>query len=373
MSLRTTLRDVARLADCHYSTVSLALRNHPRITPATRIKIQAAARKLGCAPDAMLTALAAYRTTRAPLTSHPPIAWLTNHRTRDGWRQYTPCHLDYFEGASGRARERGYKLEAFWLAEPGMNGRRMADILRTRGVNGVLLPPQEEVCTIDFDWASFATVTFGHTLLRPRLHLVANHEYRTMGILFAELKHRNYRDIGLVALREHDARVDHNWLAAYLIEQHRLGHGRKLPALIVDRWSDDTLLEWVERHRPEVIVTKLPEVLACLQRAGYRVPEDMGVAFHSLHERTEGLSGTKKNSFQIGVMAVDVLVDMLHRNERGAPANPQLVMIEGSWVEGRTLRPPAPTEAQLLATPLDDAGIEREYDAPPRIDRMSTV
>jgi hypothetical protein len=48
------------------------------------------------------------------------------------------------------------------------------------------------------------------------------------------------------------------------------------------------------------------------------------------------------------VMAVDVLVDMLHRNERGAPANPQMVMIEGSWVEGCTLRAPIPAHAELV-------------------------
>lgn len=336
---RPTLRDVARLAECHYSTVSLALRNHPRITPETRRRVQEAARQLGYAPDAMLTALAAYRSTRVPAASPTSIAWLTNHHTQEGWRSYTPCNVDYFEGASERARERGYKLEHFWLAQPGMTGRRMAEILRTRGVMGILLPPQERMCAIDFDWESFATVTFGHTLLRPRLHLVANHEYRTMGLLFAELKRRRYRQIGLVDLREHDARVDHNWLAAYLIEQHKLGDAPKLPPLIFDHWSEEEFLRWVGQHRPEVIVTKLPEVLACLKRAGFAVPRDIGVAFHSLHEHTVGLSGTKKNSFHIGVMAMDVLIDMLHRNERGAPAYPQLMMIEGSWVEGQTLRP----------------------------------
>jgi DNA-binding LacI/PurR family transcriptional regulator len=349
---RATLRDVARLAECHYSTVSLALRNHPRITAATRERVHDAARQLGYSPDAMLTALAAYRTRRSPTSLHPTIAWLTNHHTHEGWRNYTPCNIDYFEGASARAAERGYKLEPFWLAEPGMTGRRMAEILRTRGIVGILLPPQERMCSIDFDWESFATITFGHTLLAPRLHLVANHEYRTMGLLFSKLKQRKYRDIGLVDLREHDARVDHNWLAAYLIEQHKLGDARKLPPLIFDRWNDDEFLRWVRLHQPEVIVTKLPEVVACLKRAGYAVPGDIGVAFHSLHERTEGLSGTKKNSFHIGVMAVDLLVDMLHRNERGSPANPHLVMIEGSWVEGETVRPePAAesTDAELVA------------------------
>jgi hypothetical protein len=35
---------------------------------------------------------------------------------------------------------------------------------------------------------------------------------------------------------------------------------------------------------------------------------------------------------------VDLLIDMLHRNERGIPVHPYLLMVEGSWVEGNTLR-----------------------------------
>jgi LacI family transcriptional regulator len=84
--------------------------------------------------------------------------------------------------------------------------------------------------------------------------------------------------------------------------------------LILDRWDTQSFLAWVEDHQPDAIVTKLPEVLYDLKRAGYRVPDDVGVAFHSLDEESRELSGMKKNSFQIGVMAVDLLVDMLHRN-----------------------------------------------------------
>jgi hypothetical protein len=39
------------------------------------------------------------------------------------------------------------------------------------------------------------------------------------------------------------------------------------------------------------------------------------------------------------VMAVDLVIDMLHRNERGVPALAYLLMVEGTWCEGRTVRP----------------------------------
>lgn len=338
MNTRPTIRDVAKLAGCHYSTVSLALRDHPRIAEATRRRVQDAARRLGYEPDAMLAALSAYRLLKQPASNRPVVAWLTNHRQRHGWRS-SACNIDYYNGAVERAKSRGYQIDQFWLAEPTMTARRMSTILRTRGIQGILLPPQESLCSLDLDWSHFSAVTFGYTLLQPRLHLVSNHEYRTMGTLFAELQRRRYGTVGLVDLREHDERVDHNWLAAYLIEQHRLGSRRQLPPLILDEWDDAVFLRWVRTHRPEAIVTKLPAVLDCLERAGYRVPDDMGVAFHSLDENTRQLSGMKKNAWQIGVMAMDLLIDMIHRNERGLPALPHLLMVEGSWVEGRTLRP----------------------------------
>ena len=334
---RATLRDIGRKTGFHYSTISLALRDHPRIPESTKQVIREAAEGLGYRPDAMLSALCAYRLTKRPAKGQAVIAWLTNHRTRAGWRA-SACTRDYFEGASQRAAERGYQVEEFWLSEPGMTGQRMSKILWTRGIRGVLIPPQEHLTAIDLVWDSLSAVTFGYTLLSPRLHLVSNHEYRTMGSLFAELETRHYRRVGLVNLREHDIRVDNNWLAAYLVEQTRLDREHRLAPLVLKRWDAKKLLSWVERYRPDAIVTRLPEVLHSLRRAGYAIPGDIGVAYHTLDEKSCCFSGMKKNSLQIGVMAVDLLVDMLHRNERGIPPRPYLLMVEGSWVEGETLR-----------------------------------
>ena len=334
---RPTIRDIGRKTGFHYSTVSLALRDHPRIPDSTKQIIREAAQRLRYKPDAMLSALCAYRLKKRPPKNQTVIAWITNHRARTGWR-ISACTRDYFEGASQRAKERGYRLETLWLSEPGMTGERMSRILWTRGIQGVLLPPQEQLTGIELAWDSLSAVTFGYTLQHPRLHLVSNHEYRTMGTLFAELEKRCYQRIGLVNLREHDRRVDNNWLAAYLVEQARLRPEHQLPPLVLEQWNAKTFLSWVDRFRPDVIVTRLQEVLLSLRCAGHNVPDDIGVAFHTLDEKSRCLSGMKKNALQIGAMAVDLLIDMLHRNERGVPEHPYLLMVEGSWVEGNTLR-----------------------------------
>src|SRR5271165_2282536 len=164
---RATLRDIARRAGYHYSTVSLALREHPRIPAATRDRIRKIADALGYRPDAALSALCAYREQKLPAHRQSVIAWLTNHRTPAQW-QRSACNRDYFAGASLRAAERGYTIECFWLAEPGMTGRRMTQILWTRGIQGILLPPQERICSIDLDWDKLSAVTVGcHLWIHP--------------------------------------------------------------------------------------------------------------------------------------------------------------------------------------------------------------
>ena len=160
---------------------------------------------------------------------------------------------------------------------------------------------------------------------------------------------RYYQRVGLVNLREHDKRVDNNWLAAYHVEQTRLEPENQLPPLVLEEWNTKTFLSWVEHFRPDAIVARLPEVLLSLRRAGYNVPDDVGVACHTLDEKSRCFSGMKKNSLQIGVMAVDLQIDMLHRNERGIPSRPYLLMVEGSWVEGNTLR----KSPEPCAPPID--------------------
>src|SRR3989304_5016867 len=52
-----SLRQIAKLAGVSAATVSMALRNHPRIPAATRRRVSALARRLGYKPNARIAAL----------------------------------------------------------------------------------------------------------------------------------------------------------------------------------------------------------------------------------------------------------------------------------------------------------------------------
>jgi DNA-binding LacI/PurR family transcriptional regulator len=98
---RATQRDIAIKAGVGRSTVSLALKGHPKISAATRGRIEKAARSLGYEPDPMLSALATYRNRIRTQAFHGTLAWLVNWQPGYDWED-GPYYSAYFAGG-GRA------------------------------------------------------------------------------------------------------------------------------------------------------------------------------------------------------------------------------------------------------------------------------
>jgi len=97
-----TLADVARKAGVHRATVSLSLRNHPRIPVATRERIRAIASELGYRINPLVSALMQSRRTGKP-AKHTALAYVTNYPTRYGWH---PEHHDRRVAACGNRQRR---------------------------------------------------------------------------------------------------------------------------------------------------------------------------------------------------------------------------------------------------------------------------
>ena len=180
MPRQATLQDVAVAAGVHRTTVSLALRDHPRIPAATRERIKAIAGRLGYRINPLVAAL--MQTRRLGRSErHVTLAFVTNYPTRFGWRPKHHDRPDYFPGATRRAHELGYKLEDFWLREPGMTPARFCRILAARGINGLLiarLPPDQHA--LDLEWNRFSCVALGMTLRSPVLHHVTENHFDTV-------------------------------------------------------------------------------------------------------------------------------------------------------------------------------------------------
>lgn len=338
MKKRVTQQDIAAQAGVHRGTVSLALRNNPRIPAQTRQMIQEVAERLGYSPDPMLSSLAAYRTRQRSAAYHGVLAWLVN--TADGYRWEQHIHYrDYHAGAKARAWEHGFALEVFDINQPEMTSSRLAEILAARGIQGILLCPQSAPASVvEFQWERFSAVTFGYSVAKPRLNTVAAAHYISVQRCLRELYCRGYRRIGLATSDKIDQRMNQHYISAYLGEQYRMAPGVNLPPFVADlSINRRAFQEWYAEHRPDAIVTHHYDAVPLLKKAGLNVPRDIGVACPNLPHPGLDLAGVVEDSCHIGGVAVDVIVGMIQRGERGRPDLPQRIHIEGRWSEGKTL------------------------------------
>ncbi len=340
MGVRVTLRNIAKIAGVHFTTVGLALRNDPRIKPGTVAKVQAVARKLGYTRDAMLSALTTYRHTRLSHFSGV-IAEITTYNPVDLKANATERRM--LEAIGGSAKSQGFGFESFQINAAGMTGTQMTRILRARGIQGIVLSPRlpDPGPIPDLDWEYFSPVAVGYSITNLRVHRVCVHHAYNIRLCLHTLRARGYRRIGLVMSRIVFERNFGIGPGSFYAEQCLLPEADRVEPLIVPDITKPVLGKWLREQRIDcVILTDHPlEMQAWIHELGYDVPNEMGICLACRYGLTDGIAGIDEQMDLLGAAAVEVLVPMLQRNERGLPASPHYTLIEGRWVERPTVRP----------------------------------
>ena len=333
---RVTLRDIA--ADCGYSTmtVSIALRNHPKVRPETRRKILESAERLGYKPDPEVSKLMTH--LRHPAThafSHTLAfvnTWPNPRETESGYigRMY--------EGAKQRANAIGFEMEVFQLQEKGMTAKRLSDIFYNRNIRGIFLPPwYGEGEAPDFDWDKFSGVAATLSVSSPRFHRVIPHLFRNTLTAMEELIRLGYQKIGFVDTDDSRHRSNGMLQGAYELKCAEVFKRKAPPALTLHPGGDDELFKWFDRHKPDAILS--PQFCHCrrLRERGVRFPEDCGFLVLDSLQSTEATAIDQRPEM-LGSAAIDVLTAQIFRNEYGPPPDPRLILIEGRLRPGKTTR-----------------------------------
>ncbi len=332
-----TLKDVAQAANVSRMTVSLALRDHSSLPVQTRRRIQQLAKSLGYRPDPQISKLMEQIRSKKPHGKGNVIAYVTAYEDPFAWRKQ-PTQRMYYEGALCRADECGFVLREFCLKERGMTEKRLSEVIRNRGIEGILLGPLPEAKHLfqEFRWEYFSSVKLGHSLLSPSLHRACNQQFQSMVLLLQRLQLAGYREIGLAMALSQDARVNFHWRAAFLATQSLQTKGRKIPMLFSDKWSKAQFDAWFKKYRPEVVVTIGPDVHQWANESGIEVPAEVGIANVDLRPEMNEVTGIDQNSDHVGAAAVDLLISLMKYNERGLPEHPKTLMVDGHFVQGKT-------------------------------------
>lgn len=343
MPPKVTLQDVADKAGVHRATAARAMRNESKISKEVRARVQKLAHEMGYRVNPLVAALMqSRRSTR--LSRQTVIAYVTNYPTRYGWR---PPHIDrpdYFPGAQARALELGYKLEHFWLGEPGMSAERFSNVLSTRSIHGLLmgrLPPKVEEAHLL--WERFSSVAVGRTLRTPRLHYVTEDHYAGAALAVRQMVARGFRRIGFVSTgRDDSPGVLNRWLGGFLREQLKFEPRNRIdPYFFVpepDAGKNPRQLErWLNKWKPDaLLVTEAPPLFEWLKVLKIRA-ENIPMATLVNERLDENWTGIYCDHALLGALAVETLVGLMVRGETGIPEHPHEVLLSGKWMEGASL------------------------------------
>ncbi len=333
------MQTIADEAGVSRMAVSLALRDSPKISTATRKRIHEIAVRLGYRPNPLVSALMTQiRDVRRAPRITTTLAYATAFSSADGWKQPGPF-LDFFAGAKARAESLGYALEEAWVKRPGQTEKRFCDILHNRDIHGLLVAPLPAGGgTLGLDWPRFATATIAYSLASPAIHRASNDQYLSIGVAIEHLMRLGYRRVGLAITDEQDARVLRRWSAGLLVYQQRLAAKDRVPPLLATGSLSDDFTEWFKANKPDVVLSQDPACIEWMRAAGASVPKNVGFVHLALNDADEGFAGINQNARLVGASAIDLIDAQLRRNERGVPASPKTVLIQGRWIDGPTIR-----------------------------------
>ena len=103
-----SMQSIAKRAGVSCQTVSLALRNHPKISVETRTRIQKLADQLGYCPDPFVSSLMARIQSGKPVKQLGTLAFINSFTPSDN-RRHSSIYTEFFEGAAERSRQCGYR------------------------------------------------------------------------------------------------------------------------------------------------------------------------------------------------------------------------------------------------------------------------
>lgn len=321
-----TLKDIARGTGLAVSTVSYALRGAPNVPVATAARVREEAQRLGYRMNARVAELMAQvrRGRGVEVGDRLALVWVEARPTRGLGREVA-------EGARVRAAERGYGMEEFSLNEAGGSPRRLAGILKARGISGVVFAPvfDRSKVVLDWPWESFAMAVIGTAEWNAPLSRAAHHHYEAMRLALDGLARAETRRPAAWLDSETNERAHRGWQAAWLAYGPK-GAARRL-WLVSGEPGAKAIADWLAKVGPDAVVLSDPGHSSRLKAAGWD-----GLVVTLDHRVRSGMPGVHQGYEVIAGHAVDLVVAQLQRNERGLPETPRALLFPGRWVEKTT-------------------------------------
>jgi DNA-binding LacI/PurR family transcriptional regulator len=277
------------------------------------------------------------RRSGRPANFHATLALLTH---------YPPSRAVYFHAEFGqllqsikaRAHAQGYRTEEFNGHDPALTSNRLSEILQHRGIHGVVVTPLHSITEqVELDWSKFSTVAIGYSLTDVPVSRVSHNHFTGLALAARRSRASGYGRLGLVLPRRVHEKVEKRWLAAFLLDQSEHAGRDPVPALLTGDSDEGNFRAWFRAHRPDALLClNLPLVQGWLASLGCDARKIALVGLDR-RPRDRGIAGIDQDYAHIGAVAADTVIGLLRRNEHGLPAKPVNLLLDGTWVDGRSL------------------------------------
>ncbi|EDY81526.1 transcriptional regulator, lacI family protein [Verrucomicrobiia bacterium DG1235] len=341
------MKDVAKVAGVHQTTVSLALRNHPSLPKSTRERIQKLANEMGYRPDPALSALVAYRQATKNQPSEQVIAWIINVKDPKRIREQH-VHRYLMEGAKERASELGYKLDTFWFGTEYKDSKSLNRVLKARGIQGVIFGAFDYYDEpFELDWDLYSAVKVNPLPESLAFDTVLCNQIDAVGKVIGDLKRIGVERIGLAVSEFEEIHKRFTFAAGYhtyrreispddWIEPHYFQHGAD--------YREDVMpatLEWARKNKIQAIVSNWNN-MDIVARQLTEEGQDCRFVPLDADKRTQKYGGINQDHRENGRRAVDMAVGQIKTFRRGPESSPCTTLVTPKLI-------PIPDECPIKA------------------------
>lgn len=340
--IAVNMMDVAKEAGVSMMTVSLALRGHSKISKATAKRVREIAERMGYRPNPLVSALVSDIRSRYKMKTPPVIGFISSYEERNTW-WLNEVQRSYYEGAKARAEKLGFGFELFEVAVDGMTPRRLNNILSYRKVCGLICGPLPDVSIdLELDWEAFPAVALGYSMREPAIHRITHNHYQSMSLTLQRLDDLGYKRIGIISAEWATVRTSDLYIGALEAYQRRIPVSNRIPwlALPINGIRVDLILNWIQQQKCDVVVDASFNALDYIfEQSQITLPKGLAYATLSWRREKPENTGIEQNSFIVGEVAVNTLVSQIYANERGVPSTQTISLVNGKWMEGKTVPP----------------------------------
>jgi LacI family transcriptional regulator len=345
-----TFADIAKQAGVCKATVSLAMRNNPRIPIETRDRIKDIALKMGYRLNPLVSAnMAQIRRSKPRGASKATIGLLNTFIDEQLKDKRVEWHIQsrFLKGAKRRSEELGFDFDFLEFDLAYYSGDRIQQVLMSRRVSGLVLGPLRfSNMELNLDWSKFAVSSIGFSDTLGNIPSVFYDNFRCMQDVLECLSKRGYRRIGFITDSENELRGGHLWNAGFLEYQNRVVDSNDRvpilripkPELLFGASDFESMHFWYKKNKPDVVIAFRSQILDFFQGLGYKVPEDFGYMVLNWSSKTDGCSGYRQCHEEMAEVAVNIVSERLYNNERGELTKPRTTLLRGDFVEGFTLK-----------------------------------